>query len=51
VWWSGEYDPGNVIIVSVCGAIAGYIWYRGMHWSFRRMSRLPHDGIDSSANQ
>ena len=51
LWWSGEYDPGNVIIVSVCGAIAGYIWYRGMHWSFRRMRRLPHGGIESGANQ
>jgi hypothetical protein len=53
LWWSGAYDPGNIIIISVCGAIAGYIWYRAMHWSFRRMSRLrlPHDGIDSGANQ
>ena len=50
-WWSGSYDPANIIILSVCGAIAGYICYRAMHWSFRRMSLLPHHGIDPGANQ
>jgi glycopeptide antibiotics resistance protein len=51
LWWSGEYDLGNIIILAVCGAIAGYVWYRVMRWFFRRMSLLPHDGIDPGANQ
>lgn len=37
IWWSGEYHPANIIILSVCGAAAGYFWYRAMTWSFRRM--------------
>lgn len=47
LWWSGEYHPANIIILSVCGAAAGYFWYRAMHWSFRRMHLLPHDGVDT----
>jgi uncharacterized membrane protein len=41
IWWSGEYHPANIIILSVCGAAAGYFWYRAMTWSFRRMRLLP----------
>ena len=37
IWWSGEYHPANIIILSACGAGAGYFWYRAMTWSFRRM--------------
>jgi hypothetical protein len=51
LWWSGEYDPGNVIILAVCGAIAGTIWYRVMGWWFRRISLLPHDGSGPGANR
>ncbi|WP_291849129.1 hypothetical protein [Bradyrhizobium sp.] len=43
LWWSGIYDPAHVVILSICGALAGYFWYRAMLWSFRRM-RLLHDG-------
>ena len=34
-------DPANIIILSICGAVAGYLWYRAMRWSFRRMKLLP----------
>ena len=29
LWWSGEYHPANIIILTICGAIAGYLWYLG----------------------
>jgi hypothetical protein len=51
LWWSGEYDPGNVIILAVCSAVVGYIWYRVMGWWFRRISLLPHDGSGPGANR
>ena len=44
LWWSGEPHPVNIVILSVCGAGAGYFWYRAMHWWFRRMRLMPHDG-------
>jgi hypothetical protein len=49
VVWNGEYHPASIVILSVCGAAGGYFWYRAMHWSFRRMRLLPHDGIDTGA--
>jgi hypothetical protein len=49
VWWSGIYQPANIIILSVCGAIAGYLWYRAMRWSFQWMKLLPRDGADPGA--
>ena len=45
LWWSGGLVV-NIVILSVCGAAGGYFWYRAMHWWFRRMWLLPHDGID-----
>jgi hypothetical protein len=49
VWWSGIYQPANIIILSVCGAIAGYLWYRAMRWSLQWMKLLPRDGADPGA--
>jgi len=49
VWWSGIYQPANIIILSVCGAVAGYLWYHAMRWSFRWMKLLPRDGVDPGA--
>jgi hypothetical protein len=34
LWWSGSLDPANVIILAICGAAAGYFWYRAMRWIF-----------------
>ena len=49
LWWSGEVHPASIVILSICGALAGYFWFRAMRWWFRRVRLLPHDGIDSGA--
>ena len=36
VWWNEIHQPATIVILSVCGAVAGYFWYLGMRWSFRR---------------
>ena len=41
IWWSGIYDAANMIILTICGAGAGYAWYRVMRWQFRRSGLLP----------
>ena len=28
LWWSGSFDRANVIILTICGIVAGYAWYR-----------------------
>jgi len=49
VWWSGIYQPANIIILLVGGAAAGYFWYLRMRWPFRRMGMLPSDGTAPGA--
>ncbi|MGH6710187.1 MAG: hypothetical protein ACREEK_14560 [Bradyrhizobium sp.] len=49
LWSSGSYEPANIIILAVCGSIAGYLWYRMMRWCFRRMRLLPDDNAGPSA--
>ena len=49
LWWSGTYDRANVIILALCGSIAGYLWYRIMRWCFQRMKMLPNKGTDPGA--
>jgi hypothetical protein len=44
IWWSGDFAPANIIILTICGALAGYLWYRLMRWQFRRMGMLTHEG-------
>ena len=41
VWASGSYEPANMIILAVCGSVAGYLWYRIMRWCFQRINLLP----------
>jgi UDP-N-acetylmuramyl pentapeptide phosphotransferase/UDP-N-acetylglucosamine-1-phosphate transferase len=43
VWWSGAFERANVIILSICGALAGYLWYRAMRWQFQLMGMLPRN--------
>lgn len=45
LWWSGELRPANIVIVAVCGAVGGYLWYLAMHWMFQamRLHRLDRD--------
>jgi hypothetical protein len=44
LWWSGEYQPANIIILVICGTIAGYLWYLGMRWAFQLLHLLPLHG-------
>jgi hypothetical protein len=44
LWWSGSFDLANIIILAICGSLAGYAWYRVMRWQFRRTGLLPPDG-------
>jgi hypothetical protein len=37
LWWSGSLDRANIAILTVCGAVAGYLWYLAMCWVFGRM--------------
>ncbi len=37
LWWSGEFNPANIIILSICGTLGGYLWYRAMRWVFQLM--------------
>lgn len=43
LWSSGSFDRASLVILGVCAAIAGYVWYRLMRWSFRLMLLLPYD--------
>jgi hypothetical protein len=44
LWWSGAFEPANIIILSICGALAGYFWYRAMRWQFQLMGMLSRNG-------
>jgi hypothetical protein len=37
LWWSGEYHPAYIILLTVCGTIGGYLWYLAMRWVFQHM--------------
>jgi hypothetical protein len=41
VWWSGVFNIVNIGIMSVCGALAAWLWFLGMRWYFRRIGLLP----------
>ncbi len=41
VWWTGEFNAVGIGIFVVCGALAGWLWFRGMRWYFRRTGLLP----------
>jgi hypothetical protein len=43
LWWSGEYHPANIVILSVCGTVGGYLWYLAMRWVFQGMRLLNGD--------
>ena len=43
IWWSGIFDAANIVILTICGAVAGYFWYRCMRWYFQRRGMLPRD--------
>jgi hypothetical protein len=37
LWWSGELHAVNAVILTVCGAVGGYLWYLAMGWMFQAM--------------
>ena len=41
MWWSGSYSSVNLFILTLCGSLVGYLWYRAMRWQFERMGMLP----------
>jgi hypothetical protein len=43
LWWSGEYHPAYIIILSICGTAGGYLWYLAMRWVFQHMHLLNGD--------
>lgn len=44
LWWSGEYHPAYIILLAVCGALGGYLWYIAMRWVFEHVYLLPPSG-------
>lgn len=42
VWSSGDFAVANIVILAIVGAIAGYFWFLGMRWYFRRVGLLPN---------
>nr|WP_249142243.1 hypothetical protein [Bradyrhizobium diazoefficiens] len=41
MWWSGSFSRADVVVLALCGAGVGYLWYRAMRWQFERMGMLP----------
>ena len=48
LWSSGAIDRANIIILSVCGALAGWAWYYAMRWVFQLIQLPPRN--DPSVN-
>jgi hypothetical protein len=46
--WIGSLDRVDTVVLSICGAAAGYAWYLAMRRQFRRRSLSPRQ--DDSAN-
>jgi hypothetical protein len=32
LWWSGSFDAANIVMLAICGGLAGYLWYRFMRY-------------------
>ncbi len=43
MWWSGSFGEAGLVILTLCGALVGYLWYRAMRWQFERMGMLPRN--------
>jgi hypothetical protein len=46
IWWSGSLAPAGIIILSICGAAFGYVWYVAMRFVLAHMRRSPRDSDD-----
>jgi glycopeptide antibiotics resistance protein len=40
MWWSGSFSNVDLVVLTLCGALIGYLWYRAMRWQFERMGLL-----------
>jgi len=39
IWWTG-WETANVVILSICGIVAGVFWYFAMRWwQHRQLAR------------
>ncbi|BAC51940.1 bsl6675 [Bradyrhizobium diazoefficiens USDA 110] len=50
MWWGGSFSSASVVILALCGAAVGYLWYRAMRWQFERMGMLPRKDDSSRAS-
>jgi glycopeptide antibiotics resistance protein len=50
MWWSGSFSSADVVILALCGAAVGYLWYRAMRWQFERMGMLPRKDDSAGAS-
>lgn len=50
MWWSGSYSSANLVVLTLLGAVVGYLWYRAMRWQFERMGMLPRKDDPSGAS-
>jgi hypothetical protein len=50
LWWSGSLDRVNIAMLTICGAMAGYLWYLAMRWVFGRL-RFDASGESTDAAQ
>jgi hypothetical protein len=48
MWWSGSYSSANLVILTICGTLVGYVWYRAMRWQFERMGMVPRKNEPSA---
>jgi hypothetical protein len=44
LWWSGSLEIGNVVILTIIGAVFGFAWYFAMRLAFKHIFRLAPDG-------
>jgi hypothetical protein len=44
LWWSGELHPANIVILTICGSVGGYLWYLAMHWMSQAFHLHPLNG-------
>jgi hypothetical protein len=39
IWWTG-WEAANIVVLSICGVVAGVLWYFAMRWwENRQLSR------------
>jgi uncharacterized membrane-anchored protein len=41
VWSTASFDTVGIIILTMCGTVAGIAWYFVMRWLFRLIHLLP----------